>query len=101
MCCRIVDMKDKQVICIKDGTILGYVNDVEIDTCSGRITAIVIYGRSRFFGLFGKDDDCVIPWCDIEVIGNDTILVGCDPPRPRRKRNKIFKSLFGPGFDIK
>lgn len=100
MCCRIVDMRDKQVVCIKDGTILGYVCDVEIDTCSGRLNAIVVYGRRRFFGLFGKSDDCVIPWCDIQVIGQDTILVGFEPPRRRRRGKKgLFGSVFSAGHE--
>ncbi|MEG1886605.1 MAG: hypothetical protein RR177_00620 [Oscillospiraceae bacterium] len=37
MCCKIVDMREKQVICIKDGTILGCVYDVEVDTCNGKV----------------------------------------------------------------
>ena len=94
-CCRIQDMRHKEVICIKDGTILGFVCDVEIDTCSGKLVSIVIFGRSKFFGLFGREDDIVIPWCDIEVIGEDTVLVGCDPPRPRGHGKSLFGGIFG------
>ncbi len=36
-CCRIVDLRCKEVISVCDGSRLGYVNDVEIDTCSGRL----------------------------------------------------------------
>jgi len=94
-CCRIEDMQNKEVICIKDGTKLGCVCDVEIDVCSGKLAAIVVYGRSKCFGLLGREEDCVINWCDIEVIGEDTILVCCDPPKihPRSGEgflNKIF-----------
>ena len=77
MTCRIVDMRNKDVININDGARLGYVSDVEVDTCTAQLTAIIIYGRPKLFGLLGHEDDCVISWKDIEVIGEDTILVNC------------------------
>ena len=75
MICRIDEMKNKQVVCVKDGCVLGYISDIELDTEKGRLTSIVIYGRLRFFGLFGREDDIVIPYDDIEVIGAETVLV--------------------------
>lgn len=95
MCCRIEEMRDKQVICIKDGTIIGFVCDVEIDTCSGKLNSIIVFGRRRCFGLLGRDEDFIIPWCDIEVIGNDSILVGCEPPSLRSRRKGFFGGIFG------
>ncbi len=97
MCCRIVELREKQVICIKDGTILGCVCDVEVDTCTGQICSIVLYNRSHWFSFWSKPEDCVIPWKCIEVIGRDTILVNCDPPRPSHK--KIKKSLLNELFN--
>lgn len=76
---RIAEFKDKQVVCVKNGCVLGYVSDVEIDTSSGRLDAIVIFGRLRFFGLLGREEDIVIPWNEIDVIGKETILVNTDP----------------------
>ena len=94
MSCRIIELRDKQVISVKDGSVLGYVSDIEIDEKTGSMTAIVIPGRSRGFGLFGHDDDAVIPWDRIEVIGNDSILVNFELPAviQRKKRNY---NLFG------
>lgn len=92
MSCRISDLRDKQVICMCDGTVLGLVCDVEVDTCTGCLNAIVIYGRSRCFGIFGREDDIIIPWCEIKVIGCDTVLVSCSPPIIGKKRG-----LFGRG----
>ncbi|MBE6766126.1 MAG: YlmC/YmxH family sporulation protein [Clostridia bacterium] len=90
MCCRIIEMRDKQVICIKDGTIIGCVCDVEIDVCSGKLVSIVIYGRPRCFGLFGRCEDIVIPWKCIEIIGADTILVNFELPPGIGRKKKIF-----------
>ncbi len=79
MCCRIADLKNKQVVCIKDGSVLGYISDIEIDTNAGNMTSVIIPGRPKFFGIFGREDDIVIPWREIEVIGQETILVNTDP----------------------
>ena len=68
------DLTDKQVINICDGKILGYVIDFKIDSCNGRLTAIILPGENSFFG-FKKCTDIVIPWEKIVKIGKDTILV--------------------------
>jgi YlmC/YmxH family sporulation protein len=93
--CRIEELCRKDVINIKDGSRLGFIDDVEIDVCDGRVVAIVIFGRARFFGLFGRDDDIVIPWCDIQKIGEDTILVCFEivcqiKCRPRKRFGGFF-----------
>ena len=86
MNCRLQDLRNKEVINVKDGARLGCVCDVEIDTCTARLCAIVIFGRLKCFGLMGREEDIVIHWCDIEVIGADTVLVGCElPPRPGKR----------------
>ncbi len=72
---RIAELRDRQVVNVNDGTVLGVVGDVELDTNSGKLSAIVIYGRQKAFGILGREDDIVIPWSEIEVIGSETILV--------------------------
>ena len=78
MNCRIADLKNKQVVCIKNGCVLGYIYDIEFNTSDGSLTAIISPGRPRFFGVFGHEDDIVIPWSEIEVIGQETVLVTTD-----------------------
>ena len=104
MNCRITDLRDKEVIDIKTGLRLGCVCDVEVDTCNAQIISIIVFGKGKFGGLWGRCDDIVIPWCDIEVIGEDTILVKqhhhdevvCEKCRRTGGRN-IFKDLIGGG----
>jgi sporulation protein, YlmC/YmxH family len=82
-------MRHKEVINVKDGTRLGTVCDVEIDTTDAKLLSIVIYGRLRCFGLLGREDDIIIRWQDIQVIGDDTILV-CYNNVCRVKRHHSF-----------
>lgn len=87
MGCRIDELRNRQVVCVKDGCVLGYVSDIELDPDNGRLTALVIYGRPKLFGIMGHDTDIVIPWQEIAVIGKETILVSTDPaPYIREKR---------------
>ncbi len=90
MLCRIDELKNKQVVCVKDGCVLGFVSDVELDTASGALTAIIILGRYKFFGLFGKEEDIVIPWNHIKVIGDETVLVSTETPFRLQEKTKKF-----------
>jgi len=93
MSCRISELRDKQVVCVNSGITLGPVCDVEVDTKCGRLVSIVIFGRCRYFGMFGKEDDIIIPWEEIKVIGPDTVLVGIQPPE-RGRRGAFLKNKF-------
>lgn len=84
--CRIVDLRHKEVINSSNGCRIGCVDDVEVNTENARLTAIIIYGRPKFFGLFGRNEDIVIRWDNIQLIGEDTILVKhCHIPGKRNK----------------
>ena len=99
MFCRITDMHDKEVINICDGTRIGCVDDVEVDTCTAQLVSIIVHGRPKCMGLLGHDEDSVISWKEIEVIGDETILVNhpmppcCPGPRPRK--GGILGGIFG------
>ena len=88
MNCSIAELRDKQVVCIKDGTILGYVCDVEVDIHNGCLVSIIIFTKKGMFSGIGKNDDIIIPWSNIEVIGQDTILVNWELPQVVRKQTR-------------
>lgn len=98
MIARITDMHDKEVINICDGTRLGFVDDVEVDTCTAQIVSIVIFGRGKLLGVLSREPDIVIHWKDIEVIGEETILVNYKSPPGDgsccRKGPQILGGLF-------
>ena len=78
MNCCVTELRNKEVINAKTGCRLCCVSDVEIVTYSGCIVSIIIWGKGRCLGLLKGNDDIKIPWNNIEVIGDDTIIVCCD-----------------------
>ena len=70
-----LDFKHKEVINIKDGKRLGYVQDVCADLETGTITHIIVPGSSKIINIFAGNNDIVIPWQKIKCIGEDLILV--------------------------
>jgi len=85
---RLSEIRCKEVINVADGCRLGFAEDFEIDLHDGRLCSIVIPGPCRFFGLFGRDCDYVIPWNCIRKIGEDIILVDIVPDKAKRPRKR-------------
>jgi len=75
MDCRISELQYKEVVDITDGTRYGYIGDLEVDTETGAVRAVIIAGKSRCLGLLGRQPDAVFPWSSIKRIGADIILV--------------------------
>ena len=89
------DIRCKEIVNIKNGCRLGYPDDIEFDSCTAKICRLTIFGRPKCFGLFGREEDISVKWCDIEVIGEDTILVSCECPSNLTKgRHGLFGKLF-------
>jgi YlmC/YmxH family sporulation protein len=72
---RICELKNKEVINICDGKVLGFVADVDFDIHKGIICAIIVPSACRFFSFGCKENDYIIPFDKIECIGPDAILV--------------------------
>lgn len=72
--CSTADIREKEVINLCDGARLGYVCDFEIDLCDAKIVSLILPSCSGLFG-FPKGSPIVIPWCRVECVGEDTILV--------------------------
>ena len=83
MQCRMVELRRKEVINIRDGCRLGFVGDVEVRVPEGQVAALIVFGPCRFFGLFGRGEEYYLPWECIQRIGDDIILI--DKPFQRRE----------------
>ena len=71
------DLKCKEVINVCDGRRLGFVCNVEFEVPCGQILSISVPGENKSF-CFGRCEEIKIPWCNIERIGEDTVIVKAD-----------------------
>lgn len=85
---RIAELRYKEIINVSNGHRLGFVCDVDMDVVSGKVKALIVPGPCRFFGLFGREDDYVLPFDAISRIGSDIILIDVQGDYQRGKRNK-------------
>ena len=96
---RLCEMQHKEIVNLKDGAVLGFVDDILISTGTAQVESLIVCGRPRLFGLLGKQADLVIPWQSIQTIGEDTILVHfecpCKPGPPPRRGRSILGGIFG------
>ncbi len=72
------EMKQKDVINIRDGRRLGRPIDVVFNDCSC-ISALVVPGSRCVKGLIkGLREGLIVPWEHVRQIGDDVILVEID-----------------------
>ncbi len=91
MQCSLADLRCKEVVNICEGERLGFVDEVLIDTLTGKLVAIVVPGPFKYMGCFGRTDDFIIPWDCITKVGDDLILVEV---RGEHKRVKHPKKIW-------
>lgn len=85
MKCTLSEIRNKEIINIKNGARLGYVDDIEFETETASVKSFIVYGRTHFFGLLGKEDDLIITCDEIEVVGVDTILISVNDTKMTKK----------------
>ena len=75
--CTLGELKKLEVINVCDGKCMGVICDVEMDLFVGNITALIMPKPFDFKEVFQPEEKRTIriPWCRIERIGCDTILV--------------------------
>ncbi len=74
MLCRLAHLQCREVICLSDGARLGTVGDVEVDTDTGRVSALVLMPEWSLRSLFGAGEERIVRWEDVERIGDEYIL---------------------------
>ncbi|MDD9147149.1 MULTISPECIES: YlmC/YmxH family sporulation protein [unclassified Sporolactobacillus] len=72
---RISDFQTKEVVNVENGKRLGHIGDLDVNLSTGKIENLIIPGAGRVMGLFGRENDVVVPWNNIVRIGADVILV--------------------------
>lgn len=69
------ELRCLEVINLCGGEKLGYPCELEIDLECARVISLKVIPPSRSFSLWGEKEEYIIPWCKIECIGEDAILV--------------------------
>ncbi len=69
------EMKEKEVINIRNGERLVFIYDFEIDLENGKVVAALVPSYGKVLSIFSKARDLYIPWQNIYKIGQDIILV--------------------------
>ncbi len=64
-----------EVINLCGGERLGFPCEFEIDIDCAKIISFTVIPETKGFHLFGDKDEYIIPWCKIDCIGEDAILV--------------------------
>ena len=72
---RGIDFRQKEVINVKDGKILGFVIDVDAELLNGAIKSIVVAQVGKLIKSLGGKNNITIPWSNVRLIGEDVILV--------------------------
>lgn len=90
MICSFSSLRNKEVVNMKTGLKIGYVDDIEMDTSNGSIVSLIVYGKPRAFGIMGRDEDIVIKCRNIDLIGEDTILVSFNDDAVCTKSRRFF-----------
>ena len=94
MRCGLGELQGKPVINVRDGCRLGAVADLEFDTDTARVAALLVRRRLRLWGLLGRQEDLEIPWEDIQVLGEDAVLVKWDQAAREPRRKGRFSWFF-------
>jgi YlmC/YmxH family sporulation protein len=72
---RGIDFRQKEVVNVRDGKILGFVIDVDAELTNGAIKSIVVAGVGKLIKSLGGKNNITIPWNNVKLIGEDVILV--------------------------
>ena len=90
MMCSIMDLMEKAVINAATGERVGNLCDVELDTKTASLCAIIVTVKKNSGGFISKCEKVRIDWCNISVIGHDAILVQCEGELKRISEEKSF-----------
>lgn len=92
MCC-LQELYGKTVISVETGAEIGFVCDIEADTCTGTVAAIKVQLGGG--NILKKAERVRIPWEDIEVIGSAAVLVKNVEVPTKQNKNGGIAGFFG------
>ena len=67
MVCTLEELRSKDVINVVNGENLGRIDDLQMNAQTASVTALILYGRPRLWGIFGPRDNCIIDFRQIRL----------------------------------
>lgn len=92
------ELRNKEVINVLSGRLLGNVCDVVINLNKNCVVGIIVPGEKNFFSFFKPSQEIFIPFQNICKIGEDVILVEAMENINGKKKNKPVR-VFDAGLD--
>jgi len=86
------ELRNKEVINVLTGRLLGNVCDIILDLRRNCIIGLVVPGCKSFFNIFKPSQEIFIPFNSICKVGEDVILVEVlETPSKKKKQNvRVF-----------
>lgn len=82
-----LELRNKEVINVVDGSLLGRIIDVVFDIRTSRVLGFIVPGVRAFFNIFKSCPEIFVPYRNICKIGDDVILVEIfDVPKQNKNR---------------
>ncbi len=94
MIAKLRDLRRKELVNVKDGTKIGYADDIIIDADTAEVKSLIVYGRLKLLGLLGRQPDITISWENIKIIGEDAILITIDDLSEEISKKYNWKNIF-------
>ena len=79
----------KDIISISTGQNIGRADDIEFSEKTAKVENLIVFGRPKFFGLFGREKDVKISWSDVITVGRDVILINTPEISVSDKKGKV------------
>ena len=88
-----LELRNKEVINVVDGCLLGRIIDVVFDIRTSRVLGFVVPGVKAFFNIFKSCPEIFVPYRNICKIGDDVILVEIFdiPKQHKNKRTRVLQ----------
>lgn len=83
------ELRNKEVINVLTGRLLGNVCDIVVDFRRNIILGLIVPGSKSFFNFFKSCHEIYIPYNSICKIGEDVILVEVIESAQKKKKNQV------------
>ena len=93
------ELRNKEVINVLSGKLLGNINDIVIDLRRNCVLGFMVPGGKCFLNIFRPPQEIFIPFNNVCKIGEDVILVEIVEAPQKKLKSKTPVRVFDAGLD--